>query len=696
MERGVYFDGWFPGQYCQHPSMPPRRLKMLDDLTKMKATMLVWAGLGGGSISLPYLEDEAYGPVPERFRQYGFVNDAEFVAHCRAAGIDLFGIVFESQGWEFPAEIVDGRVVALTEPRGAAPRSWLGLREFTRDQGPAEWRPFAHYFPDGLRNSDGEPVDDLWSEAASRDLEGHPLHAHWVEVAARDQACYYMDRNNPVWREYLKAIIRIQIDAGVPGVQLDETDTPMSALRYGGCFCKDCVKGFRGYLQGLETPPAELADVDLSTFDYREYLLERGHRAGEAPQRLPLYQHYSRYLQMSIVDTYRTVAEYAHAYAESKGRSVRVGGNFYDLAPYYDGMIDASDVVITEMRETRYQQPWWFRHGVGLSRGRPVVAVENPYGGMVPELLKQLQAGRARDRFRLTIFEAAAMGANMSLPYGSWLGTEIEDCYWAPQDLVEEVGGFLAEIDHLIVAEGRNEVAVAYSTLSNVHATIDGDQFSDEGRFFTFEGDPDAPAVSYWPAVEALSRADIPFDVVVVPDEAIRPNDLTAAALARYSTVVLPDCWAVSPAQHRAIVDYLGGGGHVIVQGAYGTALDPAEAVHVTRHPHTRVTRCPAETIAAIDPQVEVALGTDGAVNLAALPDGGCAVHLLNYRHDGEGTAVVPRPDLTVRIRIAGDWSHARLHRPGCAAVAIPVRRTGTGYEFTIPRLDTYAVVHLS
>ncbi len=54
-----------------------------------------------------------------------------------------------------------------------------------------------------------------------------------------------MDRNNPVWREYLKAIIRIQIDAGVAGVHLDEADLPIFATGYGGCFCKDCMKLFR-------------------------------------------------------------------------------------------------------------------------------------------------------------------------------------------------------------------------------------------------------------------------------------------------------------------------------------------------------------------------------------------------------------------------------------------------------------------
>ena len=105
MERGVYFDGWFPRQHCYHPSLPPRRLKMIEDLEAYHATSLVWASLGGGSISLPYLEQEAWGEVDERFRFYGFMNDAEFIEACQERGIKVFGCVFEVQGWEFPVEL---------------------------------------------------------------------------------------------------------------------------------------------------------------------------------------------------------------------------------------------------------------------------------------------------------------------------------------------------------------------------------------------------------------------------------------------------------------------------------------------------------------------------------------------------------------------------------------------------------------
>ena len=43
MERGVYFDAWFPGQHCYHPSLPPRRLRMVEDLRDYRATVLVWS-----------------------------------------------------------------------------------------------------------------------------------------------------------------------------------------------------------------------------------------------------------------------------------------------------------------------------------------------------------------------------------------------------------------------------------------------------------------------------------------------------------------------------------------------------------------------------------------------------------------------------------------------------------------------------
>lgn len=122
MERGVYFDGWYKHNHCYHPSLPIRSRQMLEDLEKDHATVLAWAGLGGGSISLPYLMHEAFGPVDPRMQIYGYMNDSEFIAECTRRGIRLFGIVFE---------------VKVFTPRGVQPPecSFEGCDLVLRDAG---------------------------------------------------------------------------------------------------------------------------------------------------------------------------------------------------------------------------------------------------------------------------------------------------------------------------------------------------------------------------------------------------------------------------------------------------------------------------------------------------------------------------------------------------------------------------------
>lgn len=706
MHRAVYFDGWYPHTWCQHPSMPPRRLAMLDDLSDMRATTLVWAGLGGGSISLPYLEEEAHGPIPSRFRQHGYVTDAEFIAAARGRGIDLFAIVFEAQAWELPVELgPHGDVLALTELRGAGQRGWLGLREFSQGTGPASWAPLEAYFPGGLTNSAGEPVTDLFHEVASKDLDGRPLHTHWVEIPEREQACHYGDRTNPVWRAYLKKVMELQIDAGARAIQLDETETPLGTLRYGGCFCRDCMASFREYLQALpdDERPVELDGVDLTTFDYAAWLRTRGHGARENPRALPLYQHLSRCLQLTIPRTFAELADHARAYGAAQGVEVAVAGNFFDCAPMYDPFVDLVETLVTEMKQTREQQPWWFRHAVGMARGKPVVAVENPYGGGIMErLVADLERGRGADRFRTTILEAAAMGATMALPYGSWLGNEIEHSYSVPRHLAVETGQYLEGIDPLLSATSPHRTAVVWSVASLLRNWIDGDQNNEGDRWYPPVDMPDLPPESYWETVEHLSRSSCAFDVVPLPDEGLRANDVTAASLARYDVVVLPDAWAVSAAQHEELVAYLDAGGRAVVCGAYGTRLPAGAAQALLTHPRTVAVGAVEEVAAHVTRDVDVDLGPRAAVSLQTPPAGGVAVHLVSHDHDDDADAIRTRRDVPVAVAAAvaaaagvGQAPTVTVHALGAEPVQVPVTRDDDLWRFVLPRLGVHAVAHL-
>jgi hypothetical protein len=652
VERAVYFDAWYPRQHCYHPSLPPRRLRMIEDLEAYRATSLVWSALGGGSISLPYLEQEAWQDIDPRMRFYGFVNDAEFIDHCRERGIDVFGIVFEVQGWEFPAELDEGggRVLALNEPRGVGTPAWLGLREFTQNTYPSLWKPFEHYFPDGLVNSDGEPVTDLLEECVSRDIHGEALHSVWVEAPDREHYAYLMDRNNPVWREYLRAIVRIQIDAGVAGVELDESDLPLFSMRWGGCFCKDCMKGFRAYLRALpeDALPDELDGVDLDAFDYRSWLLERGHDFRADRAATPLYREYVGFQRREVTTHFADLCAYIREYAASKGRTVRVGFNSGDCPPHMYAFAQHADLLAAEQHETKYRQPAWCRFAAGFAGETPITVVEQPFNGIVPELVRDVKRGRAFDRLRIMHYEAAALGVNMSIPYGSWLGAVEQDSFWAPHEVLLEIQSFLADHEELYSTRTFSETAVAYSVPSAFEWQDGGG-----GRDFAPFSD----------ACDALVREHQPFDVVVLPEGELRPDTIGLAELAQYRTLALPSCTVLTPHQAAVLRGFLDRGGHVLVMGVTGANLPGDVRASVLGHPLVRRIDEVRAADLADGPQVVVDDAPDLAVNLQRTRRG-VAVHLIRYDYDPEADAVPILPELVLRIRLPRWYRHAHAFAP--------------------------------
>jgi hypothetical protein len=696
MERGVYFDAWFPNQHCYHPSLPGRRLRMIDHLVDFRATTLVWAAMGGGSIALPYLEQEAFAPIDSRFRFYGFVNDSEFVHECQKKGIKVFGIVFEVQGWEMPAELNEdeSQILAFNELRGAGKKVWMGLREFSQNRYPRLWPPIEQYFPNGLVDSDGNKVTDLIETCVSRDIHDVACHARWVECPDREHQCYLMDRNNPVWREYLKAVIRIQIDAGVDGIQLDEAELPITSFQYGGCFCKDCMKGFRGYLKDLpeDQLPAELRGVDLETFHYGEWLLAQGYDFKAKREGAPIFWEYHRYQTRQIARYFGELADYIREYAAEKGRKVLVSGNFFNLvAHWYYAMEPKVDLIITEMRNTRYRQPAWYRYVAGFAAGKPVIVAENPYGGVVPDLIALLKVGKGYDLFRMSLYEAAALGANMSVPYGAWMGSVIQDSFNPPHELCVEIQKFLAEHENLYSHKTASETAVVYSVETEFQRESGKGIFADNR--FNAETSEIGP---FWQVCEALSDAVQPYDVIFFPDGDLRPDTLKLENISQYRTLILPDCRYLTSAQSQLLQEYLAQDGRLLIMGELGANLDPSEQGVILNHPGTRRIEQGAGFDLAWLPfglQVRLSAPADIAINIQHV-EAGAAIHIVRYAYDSQLDKVPVLDDLSLKLRLPGNFDRLEVFGP-CDLPQAELDVSGDVYHLALKNIPLYSIVLL-
>jgi hypothetical protein len=447
------------------------------------------------------------------------------------------GIVFEVQGWEFPVVISeDGKhMKQFNVMRDDTPHDYYGLNEFASGKHDGLFKTsLKDYYSEGIINSDGEPVTNLWEEVTAWTYKGEPVHAQWVEVVNHSKTCHQTCRNNPVWRDYLKKIIKIQIDAGVAGIQLDEAELPITSLRAGGCFCKDCRKQFRAYLKELRAEGKldhKYDYIDLENFDYKKFLNDGNY---SFPDGAPLFREYYEFQLRAVKKHFTELVDFARDYArKTQNREILVCGNFFNCMPVYYPFENTVDVIITEMERTLFRQPYWYRYIAGYSNVKPVVVAENPYGGMIPQLLEMLDKGKGYDLYRLFLLEASAYGCNMSVPYGGWMGNTIKDAFYPPRNITVQVQDFLAEHESFFCKESGAKIMVAYSFPSyywkEVTKAYSGNVMTKENSILFYTPtditDENTSRLPFWEVIKELSDEQVVYDVKMFGDDdvCIRP-----------------------------------------------------------------------------------------------------------------------------------------------------------------------------
>ncbi len=723
MERGIYFDGWYRDNHCYHPSLPFRSMRMVEDLEKYKGTILVWSVMGGGSISLPYLENEAFGEVDPRLRFYGYMNDAEFIAECNKRGIKTMGIVFEVQGWEFPVTVSeDGRSMKqFNVIREGEAADTYGLNEFASGKFDGLFRTsLKDYYPQGIFNSDGERVTDLQEEVAARTFRGEPVHAQWVEVVGHSKTCYQTCRNNPVWREYLKKIMELQIDAGVAGIQLDEAELPITSMGAGGCFCKDCRKQFRAYLQkrkaaGSLSPVYE--HIDLESFDYQEYILEKGYAS---PEESPMFRDYYEFQMRAVKKHFTELADHAREYARrTQNKEILVSGNFFNCMPVYYPFEDKVDVIITEMEKTLFRQPHWYRYISGYSNTKPVIVAENPYGGIVPQLLEMLEAGQGYDLYRLFLLEASVYGCNMSVPYGGWMGNTIKNAFYPPASVTAQVQGFLAEHEEYYSKDSSAMIMVAYSFPSYYwrEVTKSGGAnalVEDESILFYKSLDMESEGASrlpFWEVIHLMSDRQVIYDVRMFGDEDLRPDRVDVSQWQQYELIVLPECDFLTANQREELEKYIDRGGRLLMFGKTAENC-PGWARQMAEKKNVIICDNPASRGEAMElfgqvfeelndriAQVKVRVEDVSLQNFVGVHchrnHGVNTIHLLNYHYDRKEDRVQPIEHVSLEARIPSEATSVRCMDLDGKEIPCQARAAQGRLTVKLEKLPLYAVVEI-
>ena len=724
MERGIYFDGWHHNNHCYHPTLPYRNMQMVEDLEKYKATILVWSVMGGGSISLPYLENEAFGEVDPKLRFYGFMNDSEFIAECNKRGIKTMGIVFEVQGWEFPVEVSeDGKhIKQFNVIREGNPTDYYGLNEFSNGKFDGLFRTsLKDYYPNGIINSDGEVVTNLQEEVAARTWRGEPVHAGWVEVVNHSKTCYQTCRNNPVWRDYLKKIMALQIDAGVAGIQLDEAELPITSMGAGGCFCKDCKKQFREYLKERRKAhtlnESLYAGIDLETFDYQQYVLDGGY---DHPNDSPLMRDYYEFQMRAVKKHFTELVDFARDYARrTQNREIWLSGNFFTCMPVYYPFENTVDVVITEMDHTLFRQPHWYRYISGFSNTKPVVVAENPYGGIVPQLVEQLNRGKGYDLYRLLQLEASVYGCNMSVPYGGWMGNTIKTGFWPPRDVTEQIQTFLADHDELYSKESGAKILVPYSFPSYYWREVTkkggGDQFTDVNSSILYytsldQESEDASRLPFWDVSKYLSEQQVIYDVRMFGDDDLRPDPVRAEDWKQYELIILPECDYLTDNQCRELERYVFAGGKLMLFGrtaenhpGWAEKMAAYPGVTLVSNPDSRREAMKRFDMAFAPINAGIAQAVLHAENPGDLRNVGIhfhkngdksSIHLLNYQYNAASDRVETIPGLVVEARVEEDVTGAVVYDLDSRVLDAEVRVRGGKLTVKLD-LPIYAVIEL-
>jgi len=376
------------------------------------------------------------------------------------------------------------------------------------------------------------------------DIDGQPVETF---DSTPEDPLYWGNTNHPIYQAYLRDQCRAMVDLGVDGITIDEMNGTSAAS--SGSFGEPDMSMFRTYLADHYTPQELLNQfgiADIETFDYGQYIHDNDlvDEWKTAPWSVPLNEDYNSFQENAIHNFLTELVSDTKAYAQTTyGRELAFTGNVYGFMGFSLIFTPLLDFYTVEYMYREYGYPPQSQAIPAFKRTR---ALRDQPALFIPGDMEAL-AARDSTSTLLTIFIAeayASQGAMME--FDKWFGYTVDWDALAPVYRFVQDNAFLyEELDSLA------QVAVLYSHRSDMEGWV---YYLNPYRGLTY----------------ALLDGHIQYDVLVLGDDIWLDDTLSAAGLAPYQLVFLPNAAYLSNSQVDTLLSFVNGGGVVVAWGDTG------------------------------------------------------------------------------------------------------------------------------
>lgn len=527
---------------------------IVEKMSNLHVDALFWAGLGSGVISLSNLEEEMYGK--RRWDTNGRC-DADYIKDCLDHGIIAFGTVFTGQAYELGIEIDKDKTKCLSFGKfeGKGKKSWWGLQEFYQNKYPKIFKGWNSYFQKKFVDEDGKEIKNLINEISCKDAEGRFLKSYWVNEPSKyfDMTIYTPCKNSPYWRDYIKKIIEMQIEAGVGGILFDEPFDP--SYTYGGCFCKHCMKKFSAYLTRIH-------GKQFQNFDYARFFKNKGHGLISSLiyyHNEPYWREFRLFHLDSLIDSFTEFVKYVKDTGRKKSKNILTAGNFSLVWPCFFPLVDLVDVFNLEIELDLPPNNVRFLYQLArvLVGNKPISAVSSIMLASYLREQEKKNLGITGNVMKYFIAEAAASQGNYEIPY-SCFTLDSPGAYYPPLEPIYQYQDFLY----------NNQECFEYSTLkplSNINLICSWPSYFWTFNFLSMYG---SHVLSLNGISNLLDDLFVPYSMAIFGDGKYIPLYINQAFEKSY--LILPNVVCLSEKNIKDIKNFAINGGIVIICGSFG------------------------------------------------------------------------------------------------------------------------------